>query len=77
MEFPQLYDDVSQQCPGAKHDMVLVERARSVKQHSYRTSPRKLEYLRKEVQFLMNHGLVECSNSEWTSPCLLVDKSDG
>lgn len=25
----------------------------------------------------MDHGLVEHSNSEWASPCLLVDKPDG
>ncbi|KAK4328044.1 hypothetical protein Pmani_001517 [Petrolisthes manimaculis] len=63
--------------PLQKHDVELVSSARSIKQHPFRVSPWKREALRKEVQFLMDHGLVEKSDSEWASPCLLVDKPEG
>ncbi|KAK4327632.1 hypothetical protein Pmani_001905 [Petrolisthes manimaculis] len=76
-EFPQLFGDVPLQCPLVKHDVVLVEGARPVKQSPYRTSPWKREALRKEVAFLLDHGLAERSTSEWASPCVLVDKPDG
>ena len=76
-EFPQLFGDVPQQSPLVEHDVVLVDGARPIKQHPYRASPWKQEALRKEVQSLMDHGLVEKSDSEWASPCLLVDKPDG
>ena len=40
-------------------------------------SPGKRRILKEEVQFLLQHGLAEPSNSEWASPCVLVPKPDG
>ncbi|KAK4329513.1 hypothetical protein Pmani_000144 [Petrolisthes manimaculis] len=77
MEFLQLFGDAPLQCPLVEHDVELVSSARPIKQHPYRVSPWKREALRKEVQFLMDHGLMEKSDSAWASPCLLVDKPDG
>ena len=76
-EFPQLFSDVPQQSSLVEHDLVLVDGARPIKQHPYRASPWKREALQKEVQYLIDHGLAEKSDSEWASPCLLVDKPDG
>ncbi|KAK4307306.1 hypothetical protein Pmani_020910 [Petrolisthes manimaculis] len=77
MEFLQLFGDAPLQCPLVEHDVELISSARPIKQHPYRVSPWKREALRKEVQFLMDHGLMEKSDSAWASPCLLVDKPDG
>lgn len=33
-------------------------------------------FLDEEVEYMLDHGLVETSNSSWASPCLLVAKAD-
>ena len=40
---------------------VDVGNARPIKQHCYRLNPRKLAILRKEVDYMLQHGLVEPS----------------
>lgn len=76
-EYSLLFGDVLHQCHLVEHDVALTEGATPVKQHPYRTSPWKRQALKKEVDFLVQHGLVEKSTNEWASPCLLVDKPDG
>lgn len=44
---------------------------------TYRLNPEKMEILRKEVQSLLDQGLIETSHSPYASPCLLVPKPDG
>ena len=56
---------------------VDVGNAEPIKQNPYRVNPRKLEFLRKEVGYMLEHGIIEPSQSNWSSPCLLVPKSDG
>lgn len=75
-DFIDIFNDVP--CPSSviAHDVILVEDAVPVRQSPYRMSPSKKELLREEVRFLLNHGLVEQSESEWASPCILVPKSD-
>ena len=34
-------------------------------------------YLRKEIQYMLENDLIEPSKSNWSSPCILVPKSDG
>ncbi|XP_065920260.1 uncharacterized protein [Dysidea avara] len=48
-----------------------------IKQHPYRLHPSKLAALRKEVQYMLKRGIVERSQSEWSSSCVLVPKADG
>ena len=60
----------------ACHD-VDVGNARPIKQHPYRLNPGKLAILRKEVDYMLKHGIIEPSQSEWSSPCVLVPKPDG
>ncbi|KAK4324584.1 hypothetical protein Pmani_004795 [Petrolisthes manimaculis] len=77
VRFPEILQDVPQQCVVASHNVVLVDGVSPIKQAPYRMSPCKREILRKEVQFLIDNGLAEHSSSEWASPCLLVPKPDG
>ncbi|KAK4318068.1 hypothetical protein Pmani_010915 [Petrolisthes manimaculis] len=77
VRFPEILQDVPQQCVVASHNVVLLDGVSPIKQAPYRMSPCKREILRKEVQFLIDNGLAEHSSSEWASPCLLVPKPDG
>ena len=40
-------------------------------------NPMKLQYLREEVQYLLNNDLIEPSQSDLSSPCILVPKPNG
>ena len=55
---------------------VDVEGASPIKKHAYRMNPQKREYLRKEIQYLLEHNIIEPSHSDWSSPCLLVPKAN-
>ena len=37
----------------------------------------KLQYLGEEVQYLLDNDFIEPSQSDWSSPCILVPKPDG
>lgn len=50
--------------------------AAPIKQHPYRVNPVKRQLLRKELDYMLQHGIAEPSASSWSSPCLLVEKSD-
>ena len=48
-----------------------------VNQSPYPRGPKEMEILQKEIDNLMEAGLICESNSDWSSPCLLVKKKDG
>ena len=48
-----------------------------MKQYPYRLHPENQHYLRKEVKYLLDNNFIEPSQSEWSSPCIFVPKSDG
>ena len=37
----------------------------------------KLQYLREEIQYLLDNAFIELSQSDWSSPLILVPKPDG
>lgn len=47
----------------------------TIKQDAYRVAKR--EVMKKEVSYLLEHGLAKPSGSPWRSPCLVTPKSDG
>ena len=51
--------------------------ATPIKQHPYRVHPEKQKKMSAEVDYLLEHDLIEPSSSPWSSPCLLVPKPDG
>ena len=75
-EFVIVFPDVPGKTTLACYD-VSVGDARPIKQHPYRLQPNTLAALRKEIQYMLQHGIVEPSQSEWSSPCVLVPKADG
>ncbi|KAK4314756.1 hypothetical protein Pmani_013983 [Petrolisthes manimaculis] len=75
--FPSIYRAHPGVCTLGTHDVDLLPETRPVKQPPYRVSPEKKARIRSAVQYLHDNHLIEPSNSPWSSPCLLVPKSDG
>ena len=75
-EYSHLFTDIPGRTDVTCHD-VDVGDADPIKQHPYRVSPYKREKLSNEVKYMLENELIECSHSEWSSPCLLVPKPDG
>lgn len=73
--FQNLFPDVPSKTNVACHD-VDVTGAAPIKQHPYRLNPLKLEFMRKEIKYMLDNDIIEPSSSEWSSPCLLVPKPD-
>ena len=57
------------------HD-VDIEGSKPIKQHPYRMNLMKLQYLREEIQYLLDNDFIEPSQRDWSSPCILVPKPD-
>ena len=75
-EFMAIFPDTPGITTAAIHDVVMGE-AVPIKQHPYHVNPIKRDYIRKEVAYMMEHGIVKRSQSPWSSPCVLVPKADG
>jgi hypothetical protein len=60
----------------AIHD-VDVDGAKAIKQHPYRLNPTKLALVREEIKYMLDKGLIEPSQSAWSSPIVLIPKPDG
>jgi len=75
LEFKDIFPDVPSRTDVLKHDVVLTD-STPIRQHPYRVNPIKLKQMEEEVQYMLDNDLIEPSQSEWASPCLLVPKSD-
>jgi len=75
-EFAVLFPDIPGKTTVAVHD-VEVGDSPPVKQHPYRVNPVKLKLIRQEVDYMLQNGIIEPSQSQWSSPCVLVPKADG
>ena len=79
-ELLEKYRDLFPDAPSKKNQIfhdVNVGDAAPVKQHSYRLNPRKQQYLKEEIKYLLEKDFIEPSSSCWSSPCILVPKPDG
>ena len=77
LEYEHLFPDISSKTDKIYHDVELIDGSKPVKQHPYRMNPVKQQILRDEVQYLLDNDFLEPSQSEWSSPCILVPKPDG
>lgn len=75
-KWPTLFTDIPRICPLIEHDITLQPNTHPIRQPSYRVSPKKIEIMRKEVDYLVSNGLAVPSVSPWASPSLLVGKED-
>ena len=77
LEYERLFPDIPSRTDKIYHGVDIIEGAKPVKQHPYRLHPERQQYLRKEVKYLLDNDFIEPSQSERSSPCILVPKSDG
>ena len=57
--------------------MLTLGGSKPIKQHPYGTNLLKLQYLREEIQYLLDNDFIEPSQSDWSSPCILLHKPGG
>ena len=76
LEYEHLFPDIPTRT-GQIHRDVDIEGSKPIKQHPYRMNPMKLQYLKDEIQYFMEKNFIEPSQSDWSSPCILVPKQDG
>ncbi|PIK48215.1 hypothetical protein BSL78_14923 [Apostichopus japonicus] len=74
--FPSILNDIPGKTSVLFHD-VDVGDAKPIKQHPYRLNPSKLCVVRKEIEYMLENGIISPSHSPWSSPILLVPKEDG
>lgn len=48
-----------------------------IKQAPYRLNPQKREIVREEIEYMLDNDLIQLSDSDWSSPIVLVPKPDG
>ena len=75
-EYEHLFPDIPTRTDKIYHD-VIVEDSKPVKQHPYRMNPLKRKNLQDEVKYLLENDFIEPSQSNYSSPCILVPKSNG
>ena len=75
-QYREVFPDVPSKTNLIEHDVYVGDSA-PIKQHPYRVSPMKKELLDKEVQYMLQNDIIEESQSNWSSPCILVPKHDG
>ena len=75
-QYREVFPDVPSKTDLIEHDVDVGDSA-PIKQHPYRVSPMKKELLDKEVQYMLENDIIEESQSNWSSPCILVPKHDG
>ena len=74
-QYREVLPDVPSKTNLIEHDVDVGDSA-PIKQHPYRVSPMKKELLDKEVQYMLKNDIIEESQSNWSSPCILVPKHD-
>ena len=75
-EFPEVCSDTLGCAKGTVHKVDVGENE-PIKQHPYRLHPNKKMQVNKEVEFMLENGIIESSDSSWSSPIVLVPKPDG
>ena len=75
LEYRHLFPDVPGRTDVLFHDVDVGE-AKPIKQPPYRLNPIKKEHMQKEIDYMFKHDIIERSDSEWSSPCILVPKPD-
>ena len=59
------------------HHIELLPNTQPIHSAPYHLHPEKREFLRKELDNLLQQGIIEESKSLWASPIVMVPKSDG
>ena len=76
LKYQDLFPDVPKRTHVAVHDVDLSD-TQLIKQHPYRISPKKCKLAEEELVYMLKHGIIQPSLSNWSSTCVLVPKPDG
>lgn len=60
-----------------EHHIDLQPDAKPVHQQPYRAGPKKRELEKKEIDMMLDKGVIEPANTDWASPIVFVPKPDG
>ena len=60
-----------------EHSIPVIKDTKPVQLPPHRLGPQKEEKAERQVQDLLNRGLIEPANGTWSSPVVLVKKKDG
>ena len=72
-EYDVLFNDTPSVTHLIEHDIDVGD-AKPIKKHPYRVNPLKAEAMNSEIQYMLDHNIISPSQSDWSSPCLLVPK---
>ncbi len=75
-EIRSSFSDVPSETNVLAHDIDDDNDAKPIKQHAYRVNPEKRALMQKKVDYMVENGIAEPSNSPWSSPCILVPKAN-
>ena len=75
--FPSVFKDTPGLVSCVQHNVVLKPDAKPIRQPPYRLNPQKAELVKQEVKYMLDHDLIEASDSPWSSPVVLVKKENG
>lgn len=64
-------------CTLVRHRIRIPPNTEPIKQRYYPVSPAKQAIINQEIDKMLDLGVIEKSKSGWSSPCLLVPKSNG
>ena len=76
IEYEHIIPDIPTKTDQIYYDFDI-EDSQPIKQHPYRMNLMKLQYRREEIRYLLDNDFIEPSQSDWSSPCILVPKLDG
>ena len=76
LDYEHLFPNIPKRADPICHD-VNIEGSKPIIQQPYRINHMKLQYLREEIQYLLDTDFIEPSQSNWSFPCILVPKPDG
>ena len=75
------FSDVFSETPGkttlGEHNIAIQPDAQPIRCTPYRLNPEKSQFLRQELDNLLEQGIIEPSESPWASPVVMVPKADG
>lgn len=74
-DFPMLFGDTPSK-PRLLSTILIYWREAPIRQHPYRVITAKRAIMKKEVAYLLENILMRPSSSPWSSPCLLLPKSN-
>ena len=75
--FPEITSNKPEKTELTHHSISIVKEEKPIRQRPYRI-PRAYQVpVEKELQEMLEQGIIEPSQSEWTSPIVVLKKKDG